>query len=193
MEAIRDRIWTYEDYLKLPDDGKRYEIIDGVLYVAPSPRTAHQVLVGSLHIALAQLQATGQGLALVAPLDVRMPGTDPVQPDLMFIGTEQSAIIKPKCIQGVPKLLIELLSPSTARLDRVVKLNKYATCGVPHYWIGDPSQRTLELFRLENNAYVIQAALGPGDRFEHPDFSGLVLDIDALFALMPSGAEDEED
>ncbi len=192
MEAIRDRFWTYEEYLKLPDDGKRYEIIDGVLYVSPSPRTAHQMLVGSLHLALSHLQAAGQGFALVAPLDVCMPGTDPVQPDLMFIGADQRSILKRKHIEGVPTLLVEVLSPTSARLDRVIKLNKYASCGVPHYWIGDPRQRTLEILRLRGANYDVLAALGPGDRFEHPDFPGLTLDIDALFATLPPELEEED-
>jgi len=191
MEAIRDRVWTYEDYLKLPDDGKRYEIIDGVLYVTPSPLTAHQAMSKYLQFTLYQLELAGQGWVWNAPLDVRMPGADPVQPDLIFVGLEQRSIMKRKYIRGVPKLLIELLSPSTARYDRVVKLNKYASCGVSHYWIGDPAQRTLELFRLAGGTYEVQASLGPGDRFEHPDFQGLVLDLDALFAALPPELEED--
>lgn len=190
MEAIRDRVWTYEDYLKLPDDGKRYEIIDGVLYVAPCPFLVHQWMAGHLLYLLYQRELAGEGWVLSA-LDVRMPGADPVQPDLVFVGVEQRSIMKRKYIQGVPKLLVELLSPSTARYDRVIKLNKYAQCGVPHYWIGDPSLRTLELFRLAGETYEVQASLGPGDRFEHPDFPGLVLDLDALFASMPPELDED--
>lgn len=192
MEALRDRIWTYEDYLRLPDDGKRYEIIDGVLYVSPAPRLVHQAMSKHLQQVLFQQELAGRGWVFNAPVEVRMPGADPVQPDLVFIAVEQRSLMRSKAIVGSPKLIVELLSPTTARYDRVIKLNKYAACGVPHYWIGDPRERTLELFRLDGEGYRLLASLGPGDRFDHPDFVELTLDLDHLFALIPPELEEDE-
>ena len=182
LTAHREKDWTYDDYRQLPNDGRCYEIIDGVLYVSPAPRTLHQSLSMSLQWVLFELQRAGLGWVFGAPLEVVMPGATPVQPDLVFVADEQRHIITETGVQGVPKLLVEIQSPSTASYDRVTKLNKYAACGVPHYWMLDPVPRVLHLFRLEGATYRLLAALGRGDRFEHPDFELLVLDIDGLYA-----------
>ena len=187
LAVDRDKVWTYEEYRRLPDDGKRYEIIDGTLYVTPAPRTLHQALSGNLHVLLYQLQLAGQGWVLTARVDVLMPGASPVLPDLVFVAMEQRSILTPDGVDGVPKLVVEILSPSTRGYDRVVKLNKYASCGVAHYWMVDPEPRTLELYELDGATYRLLAALGRGGRFQHPAFPGLELDMDALYQNLPPG------
>jgi len=187
MLAIqKDKYWTYEDYCGLPEDGNRYEVVDGVLYTSPSPASIHQALSKYLQFQLYGLELAGHGWVFAAPMDVVMPGATPVQPDLIFVLTGQRHILTPENIQGVPYLLVEILSPKGARYDRVTKLNKYAQCGVAHYWLLDPRERTLELFRLENGTYRLLAALETGSHFVHSDFFDLKLDVAELFERIPS-------
>lgn len=194
MQAVRqEKSWTYEDYCALPEDGRRYEIIDGELYVSPSPRSIHQALSKRLQFLLYPLELAGHGWVYVAPMDVIMPGASPVQPDLIFVGQEQRSIMTVANICGVPMLLGEILSPKGARYDRVTKLNKYAQCGVPHYWILDPVARTLEVMTLENDTYRLLAALEPGQSFRHGRFFDVLLDIDDLFAGLPAEIEPSEE
>ena len=192
MQALRnEKTWTYEDYRLLPDDGNRYEILEGVLYMSPAPLTLHQLLSKSLYSLLLQLENDGRGWVFYAPIDVLMPGATPVQPDLVFVAIEQRQILTSRGIEGVPKLIVEVLSPSNARYDRITKLNLYARCGVSHYWLLDPLARSLEVFRLDGETYRMLAALGPQNLFEHPEFPGLRLDIDALFSRVPPEIGDD--
>lgn len=186
-----EKFWTYADYCKLPEDGKRYEVIDGVLYMSPSPRSIHQALSKYLQFLLYGLEQAGHGWVFSAPFDVIMPGATPVQPDLLFVGVQQRHIMGPANIQGAPMLIVEILSPSSARFDRVTKLNKYAQCGVAHYWILDPKARTLEVLKLEDGTYRLLSALEPGHHFVHPDFFDLKLDVAELFAQVPAELEEE--
>lgn len=91
-----------------------------------------------------------------------------------------------RAIEGVPLLVIEILSPSTAGRDRTLKLNKYASSGVPHYWILDPFARTLEMYRLVEERYRLDYSLGEQDRHVSLEFPGVVVDMAALFAGVPA-------
>ncbi len=189
-----EKVWTYEDYRQLPDDGNRYEIIDGRLYVTPSPSMIHQALSRRLKFVFYRLEQEGQGYIINAPADLLMPGADPVQPDLMFLTVEQRQQIRKHAVVGPPTLIVEILSPGTARVDRTVKLRKYAQCGVPHYWLLDAMSTTLEAFRLgPDGHYVVTASLGPGERYESEAFPGVVVDMDSLFADLPGGGETAEE
>jgi Uma2 family endonuclease len=171
--------WTYEDYCQLPDDGNRYEVIEGRLYVSPSPRTIHQTLSKRIQFLLYQLELAQNGFVFSAPMDVLMPGCSPVQPDLIFLDAGQAADIQEKYLEGVPHLLVEILSPTTEGYDRVTKLNRYARSGVPHYWIVDGANQTFEVLELTRDTYVIRHALTLGDSFE---FRGIHFAMDSLFA-----------
>src|SRR5688572_29149774 len=107
--------WTYQDYLRLPDDGKRYEVIRGVLYVAASPNYDHQYTVTQLTAQLLRfVQANGLGVVLAGPFDVILPEgiATPVEPDLLFIRKENQPRRGDANFRGVPDLLVEVLSPS---------------------------------------------------------------------------------
>ena len=142
--------WTYANWEELPDDGNRYEIIDGVLYMTTAPSSFHQWIVNRLerHITI---PAEDQGLAFgfPAPVGVIMPGCDPVQPDFVVVLTSRKSIFRQRRIRGVPDLVVEILSRGTKTYDQQVKLDAYARAGVPEYAIIDPSARTLSHFRLE--------------------------------------------
>jgi Uma2 family endonuclease len=142
--------WTYEEYAALPDDGKRYEIVSGVLYMSPSPSGPHQD--AALEIATylrAHIKLTGLGLVRVAPFDVILPAGDVVQPDVLVILNEHLGRVTDKFILGAPDLVVEIASPSTATHDRHNKLDAYARAGVPGYWIVDPFSQTVEVLSLE--------------------------------------------
>lgn len=182
LQVDRGHFWTYEDTLTLPDDGRRYEVIDGVLYVSPSPLTLHQILSRRLQFFFYQFELEGQGYIFDAPMDLLMPGCTPVQPDLIFLLREQRSLIKRRNIDGVPHLVAEILSESTRSLDRVKKLNRFAQNAVPYYVLVDPEASTFEVLRHTPEGYVLEASLGPEDAWE---FRGRSLDLAAYFAPLP--------
>ena len=141
--------WTHADWETLPDDGSRYEIIDGVLYMSTAPSAFHQWISLALVEYLA-IPAKRQGLAypFTAPIGVLMPGCDPVQPDFVLVLAAHAAIIRDRRIFGVPDLIVEILSPSTRAYDLQVKLSAYARAGLPEYAVIDPGARTLSHYLL---------------------------------------------
>jgi Uma2 family endonuclease len=143
--------WTYREYLALPDDGKRYEVIGGVLYVAPAPAPRHQRRVLNVAATLrGYVRAHDLGQVFIAPIDLLLPGAAPVQPDVLFIARDNPAVIDEEHnIEGVPDLVVEVASPSTARYDRREKLDLYARAGVPEYWIAESAEVTVELLVLD--------------------------------------------
>lgn len=146
--------WTYEDYATIPDDGRRYEILGGVLYMSPSPSERHQSL-GNLiaYYLTTHVQLAGLGRVYSAPLDVELTPGDVVQPDVLVILNANREKITPSRIIGAPDLVVEILSPGSIAQDYREKFDSYARAGVPEYWIANPSVRTIEVFVLENNWY----------------------------------------
>ncbi len=142
---------TYEDYLHLlPDDGKRYEIIEGELFVTPAPITKHQIVSLNLSTILHRhVRKHKLGRVLAAPTDVILSRTNVVQPDLLFISKKRQQIITEENIQGAPDLIVEILSEFTEEQDRTLKMQVYARHGVPHYWLIDPERETLEVYELD--------------------------------------------
>jgi Uma2 family endonuclease len=147
--------WTYDDYAAVPDDGRRYEIIDGVLYMTPAPSTGHQNAAGWFFYYLRMyIQVPGLGVALAAPFDVEIGlGRTVVHPDVVVILKEHLSILTPSRAIGTPDLVVEVSSPSTANYDRRRKMDAYAEAEVPEYWIADAAARTVELLVLEGGEY----------------------------------------
>jgi Uma2 family endonuclease len=154
--ALQGR-WTIAALEQLPDDGNRYELIDGVLYMSPSPIPEHQNIADWVTTYLKlHLQRPGLGRVFSA-LDVELPGqSNLLRPDVIAVLTANTAIIQPKRIVGVPDLLVEVASPGTAAFDRDVDAGKqgaYQRAGVPEYWIIDPAPRTVEILTLDAGCY----------------------------------------
>jgi Uma2 family endonuclease len=147
--AQPDRRLTYDDLLLLPDDGRRHEIIDGVHYVTPSPSLSHQELVGRLYLSLGGFveDRPDRGRVILAPFDVVFSFHDVVEPDLVFVSSDQIEILTEKNIRGTPALVIEVLSPSTRRRDQGIKLRLYERTGVREYWLIDPVGRAVTVYR----------------------------------------------
>jgi len=135
--------WTAADWEQLPhEDGNRYEITDGVLYVSTAPSVRHQRVIRRAVFQLRdQIDERGLGMTLWSPIGVFMPGSDPVQPDLLVVLAADFAIIGERRIDGVPALVAEVLSPSNPEHDLVTKRAAYARAGVPEYWVFRPDER----------------------------------------------------
>jgi Uma2 family endonuclease len=176
VRFLADDIWD------TPDDGNRYEVIDGRLFVTPLPLVAHQYASGELHTYIGSyLRERPLGIIVSTPIGVRLDDGNGIQPDLVYVANEHRAIITERGIEGVPDLVVEVLSPSTRARDRGIKLRRYAAAGVPHYWIVDPRRRTLEALELGEEGYGRPANYRSGDVFRPALFPGLEIPIDALF------------
>ncbi|HEV2854753.1 MAG TPA: Uma2 family endonuclease [Thermoanaerobaculia bacterium] len=175
--------WTYEDYLRLPEDGNRYEVIRGILYVTAAPSYKHQSVVGELMLTLGHfVRERGLGKPLTAPFDVKLPFgiASPVQPDLIVLRTGNLPNWEVKNFEGVPDLVAEVLSPRTRRRDRTVKLKAYQDAAVPELWLVDPDERTVEVYVLKRGKYTQLVCGGEGDEVwssVFPDFRLKVTDL----------------
>ena len=141
---------TWQDVQQMPDDGNRYEAIEGDLYMTPSPSFRHQLVSWRLCSALDHyVVKAGHGLVLSAPFGVEFPATsEGVQPDILFVSRERYEIIAEGVVVGAPDLVVEILSPSTAGRDRNIKLRLYERQGVREYWIVDPDEAAIDVWRF---------------------------------------------
>ena len=166
----------------MPDDGNRYEAIEGDLYVTPAPTTRHQRVSKRLLYALDRiLERPGLGEVFIAPYGVEFPATgEGVQPDIVFVSRPRREIIAEAGIAGAPDLVAEILSPSTAGRDRTIKLRLYERHGVREYWIVDADENAVDVWRF-------------GSEPEHERFEGTLpvrlgadevgaIDLETIFA-----------
>ncbi len=174
---------TYEDLLLLPDDGKRHEVIRGELYVTPSPITVHQRVARDLGYILHRFVVERDlGEVFFAPLDVYLSPSDIVQPDLLFISSNRMGRITDKYIQGAPDLVVEVISESTRRTDRKIKLRLYESFDVIEYWLADPVVQTIEVYsRNQENRLVRTAEYEETDTLTSDLFPGLVINLADLW------------
>lgn len=146
---------TYSDYVQIPEDGQRHEIIEGQHYVTPSPITRHQRISRHTHFQLyEQIELAGHGEVFDAPTDVLLSDIDIVVPDIFVILAGNASIIGEKNIQGAPDLVVEITSPSTKSRDLKLKRLLYEKRGVPEYWVILVDEDAVEKFVLERGAYV---------------------------------------
>jgi Uma2 family endonuclease len=172
MLRSADAAWDRAKWEQLPDDGNRYEVIDGVLYMTTAPSAFHQWILRQMFVALyQQIDSMGVGLTFWSPMGVFMPGCDPVQPDLLVIRTADLSIIHDRRVYGVPALLIEVLSPSNAEKDTEIKRKAYAQAGVPEYWIVRPATRDVLMYTEPDDAlgdYVQSQRVAPDAELVSP-------------------------
>ena len=183
--AIHRVVLTYEDYLAMPDDGRRYEILDGEVAVTATPVTLHQRIVGNLYWVLRRhVEPRGLGEVFVAPLTVILANTTVVEPDVVYVDTGRAGLVTDRGIHGAPTLAIEVLSPSTATSDRGPKFQLYARYGVPYYWIADTDARVLEGYELATGAYRLVDQLHGQGQVALPPFPDLALVLDELWGVV---------
>lgn len=172
--------WTAELVRALPDDGRRHELVAGELLVTPSPSPVHQWLVAAIFRRLdPYLVATGSGALLTAPADISLGEDEILQPDLFVLPPGQP--LPPRDWAEVRRLqlAIEIVSPTTARVDRITKRRRFQRAGVPEYWIVDPDARVIERWRPEDTRPEVLSELLTWQ----PDPAHLPLEVDlpALF------------
>lgn len=175
---------TYADYLRMPDDGKRYEIIDGELALTPAPLIRHQAVSGNLLFTLyAHVKKHDLGQVYNAPVDVVLSSTDVVQPDLVFVSTSRMGIVTERAVQGPPDLVVEILSPSNKKRDNVLKTQLYAHYRVPNYWIVDPAAASLRelVLRDDQTKYALRGTHLRPEHFVSAVFPKLRIHLTALF------------
>lgn len=154
---------TYEELCQVPSDGNRYELFEGEAYMTPSPDLRHQRTVRRLARAFEDAITDGSEV-LFAPLDVVLGEATAVQPDLILVLKRNADILK-DVVRGVPDLVVEVLSRSTEKIDRGLKMETYARYGVGEYWIVDAERKTVEIYRLDRGAraYRLSATCREGD------------------------------
>lgn len=176
--------WTYEDYLRLPDDGRRYEVIRGVLYVSPSPRYQHQHAVLRFAMIVGTFVLENRlGILLPAPFDVLLSSiATPVQPDFVFMRSGKGPRPRDSQFRGVPDLVVEILSPGNREYDEDLKFSAYEEAGISEYWLIDPMARTVVIYTLDaNGRYVELDRSGEGAVVSSRVLAGLNLRVGDLF------------
>ena len=142
------RLYSVADVRAMPDDFNRYETIAGELFVTPAPSLRHQIVLGRLHVVLSQyVEHHDLGWVFYAPTDVVFGPYTLVEPDLLFVPRHARHLMTEQEITGAPDLVIEALSPSTARVDRGKKRALYRDQGVREYWIVDATANQVEVWR----------------------------------------------
>ena len=182
---VRPKPWikfTVKDYMSMPD-GKRYQLLDGEMILAPSPNTRHQRILIRLVRAIEDFFAENAlGEVWSAPLDVVLSNHDVAQPDILFVSNSSSSIVTEANIQGAPDLVVEILSPGTATYDRGYKQALYSQHGVTEYWLVDPDAETVEVLAEDAQALLLHATYSRGEGLTSPLLAGLAIDLEQVFA-----------
>jgi len=171
--------FTWDDYRSW-DDGQRWEIIDGEAFaMTPVPLVRHQDVVGELYAAL-HGYFKGHACSLhLSPVDVKLGDADIVQPDLVVVCEEDK--VTETHIEGAPTLVVEVLSPSTERFDRIRKMALYARSGVAEVWLVTPYPWLVEVYLLDGETYRFVTGYTKGDTLASPTFPELSIDLDRIF------------
>lgn len=173
---------TYDEYCLLPEDGRRYEILDGDLLVSPSPSTRHQTVSRRLQFALMQsLESTGLAQVFNAPMDLILEPTSVVQPDLIIVSSARTSIVTRRAIEGIPDVVVEILSPGGSDRDERLKRRLYERHAIPEYWIVDPELGYITAWRLDSGIYAMRAKWDRSSTLDHPDFPMLHAPLDEIF------------
>jgi len=177
---------TYADYAALPDDGKRYELIDGELIMNPAPVPKHQFIVRNVLRALDRyFLERRNGTAVAAPIDVVLADEFTVQPDVIAIRSERLSIIGERNIQGAPDLVVEVLSDGTRRRDEIEKRKVYERFGVDEYWIVDPELELVKIYRRSRGGFarVAEITTETGGEITTPLLPDFALPISGVFEI----------
>jgi Uma2 family endonuclease len=176
---------TAAEFRELPETTKIAELIEGEIIVAPSPIKPHQDASGNVYFMLRQWLESGKisGTAQSAPMDVHLDDVNVPQPDVFWVSSDNQ-----KCKlgddgywYGPPDLIMEVLSPGTARQDKVTKFALYERHGVREYWIADPAYQNVEVWTLAEEGYTRLGLFRVGDSFTSPVLKQPV-DVSAIFA-----------
>jgi Uma2 family endonuclease len=174
---------TIREYRLLPEDGRRWELVEGDFVMTPAPSTTHQKVSRMLQYQLVtQLELTGLADVINAPVDVVFDELNVVQPDLVVVSRARASIITERAVEGPPDIAVEILSPSSGDRDRYLKRGLYARFGVREYWIVDPTRGFVEAYRLVEDGYQLRERYDRASMLRCPDFPTLDVKLLAVFA-----------
>jgi Uma2 family endonuclease len=181
VEKVRPRV-SFADLERAPEDGRRYELYDGEVYVVPAPIPLHQVVQYTLAEELRAICRQHGGFAVGSPIDIVFSDYDVVQPDLIVFGPARAHLVDlHTAIRHAPDLCVEILSPSTQAADRGRKLQMFARYGVPEYWIVDPVSASIEVHRLEAGSYLLVQRAAGDDQVRSSVLPGAALRAGSIF------------
>jgi len=171
--------------MALPDDGKRYELIEGELVLNPAPASRHQIIhariFGELYV---YFKAHPTGRVFSTPFDVVLSDDIVLEPDVLIVLNEHASIIGAENVQGSPDIAVEILSPRTRRRDAIVKRRLYEHYGVNEYWIVDPETELVRIYRRSGTAFApaIEIDTDAGGAITSPLLPEFSLDVRDVFA-----------
>jgi len=181
MPALQTAPFTATEYRAMPDDGRRYQIVEGELLMAPAPSTFHQTVQANLICLLRPFVLRHNlGTVLGAPCDVYLDEVNVFQPDVLYVSQDHANRVQEDGIHGAPDLVIEILSPSTAALDRR-KRTLLARAGTVEFWQVDPALRQIQRFVFAEKIDKPVALIDEPEVFASPLFSGLELATTEIF------------
>lgn len=181
LGGVEKKKFTYEDYLKTPDD-VRYELIEGELNMTPAPTPNHQRISRKLEFILDKFVTENDfGEVFDAPCDVHFDNENVLEPDILFISKERAHIIGERNIQGAPDLVIEIVSENSAYGDLIQKKKLYARFGVKEYWVVVPAEGYVETYILKDSSLILQKTYGKNDVLEAVVLAGLKIDLKKIF------------
>jgi Uma2 family endonuclease len=168
----------------LPDDGNRYELIDGELLVSKAPGLIHQEALGRLFYCLANFLMTSPIGRVILNPGIVFDDYNGVIPDLVYVSSERAYILTPRGLIAAPDLIAEIVSPGekNSEHDRQVKRQLYSVRGVREYWVVDPELHSIEVYRQQENALVLAVTLYPGDLLTSPLLPGFSCPVAEIFA-----------
>lgn len=144
--------WTYSEYARLPDDGNRYEVIDGVVCMTPAPGPPHQRVAAALFVTLHEY-VTRHGIGeMLWDVDLLFVSGQYLRPDMLYVPAAAAGGVTDRGMEATPGLVVEVVSPHSHRIDRIRKPPRYRDYGVPEYWLVDPAARIVERYRLAAGA-----------------------------------------
>jgi len=181
--AVRKRLYTFADLKETPDDGRRYEILEGDLFVTPPPSMDHQGTVGNIFYLLRMFADAHGGRVFTGPVAVRLGESDVPEPDVLFLSKERLPLLKKDCVDGAPDPVVEVLSPGTQHVDRTKKRDLYRRAGVREYWIVDPEARIVEVHDFSGRVTTVFQA---GQTLRSEVLPGFCARVETFFPPRPS-------
>ena len=174
--------WTYEDYAALPNDGHHYEIVNGVLVMAPAPTPEHQDIVLEIAAHLrTHIKLAGLGRVFPSPVDVDLGPNNVFQPDVVVVLNAHLDRVGAKKIVGAPDLVVEIMSPSSGVMDRIAKYAIYARAGISEYWVVKPEGKSVEVFVLEKGEYRSLGVFSKQQTLPSRVAPGLLVKVEQFF------------
>ncbi|EKN64342.1 Uma2 family endonuclease [Schinkia azotoformans] len=181
---IKEGGLTYDDYAAI-DDGNRYELAAGQLeLMSPAPTVTHQLISFEMQTKIAQTCKLDY-IILNAPVDVILSPKEVRQPDIVLVNRKRLDIISKRGVEGTPDLVVEILSPSTLKRDKIAKKKSYAYYGIPEYWVIDPNSAVLEQYILADDRYELINIFQENEMVTSPNISCISFTMAEIIEAIP--------